>query len=99
MDCYWVTQAGQDPVQMMNKLGSRVKALHLKDRKKGFPPSQALDEGAAHFAPVGTGSIDWKAVLAAAKKHNIERLFVEQDNGDKPPLEELQISYTNLSKI
>jgi sugar phosphate isomerase/epimerase len=99
MDCYWITQAGRDPVQMLSKLGKRVKLLHLKDRKPGFPASQELDKRAEHFAPVGTGSIDWQAVLSAAKKLDIERLYVEQDSGDKPPLEELQISIKNLTAI
>lgn len=99
MDCYWITQAGEDPVAMMNKLGDRVKALHLKDRKPGAATSQTLDETAYHFAPVGTGTINWKDVLATAEKHGITELFVEQDYGDLAPLEELRISYKNLRAI
>ncbi len=99
MDCYWITQAGEDPVAMMNKLGDRVKALHLKDRKPGAAPSQTLDETAYHFAPVGTGTINWKEVLASAEKNGITELFVEQDYGDSAPLDELRISYKNLRTI
>ena len=36
MDCYWITQAGYDPVQMLNRLGRRVRMLHIKDRSRGF---------------------------------------------------------------
>jgi sugar phosphate isomerase/epimerase len=99
MDCYWITQAGRNPVQVMSDLGNRVKLLHLKDRKPGFPPSQQLDKDAEHFAPVGTGTIDWKAVLSVAKKLGIQRLYVEQDSGDQPPLKELQIALRNLKAI
>ncbi|HEX6880287.1 MAG TPA: TIM barrel protein [Terriglobales bacterium] len=99
MDCYWITQAGEDPVAMMNKLGDRVKALHLKDREPGAATSQTLDETAYHFAPVGTGTINWKDVLATAEKHGITELFVEQDYGDLAPIEELRISYKNLRAI
>jgi sugar phosphate isomerase/epimerase len=99
MDCYWITQAGQDPVKMMDKLGRRVKALHLKDRKAGFAPSQELNEAAQHFTPVGTGTIDYKAVLAAADRNGVKRLFVEQDFSEGPPIEALRTSYKNLSAI
>lgn len=99
MDCYWIAQAGQDPVAMLNTLGKRVRLLHLKDRKPGFPATQQLNKSAEHFTPVGTGTIDWKGVLATARKLDLERLYVEQDSGDRPPLEELRISLTNLERI
>jgi sugar phosphate isomerase/epimerase len=99
MDCYWMTEAGQDPVNMLNTLGTRVKLLHLKDRKPNFPPSQDLDKSAEHFAPVGAGTIDWKAVLGGAQKLRIERLFVEQDSCDRPVFEELKVSLRNLKSI
>jgi len=99
MDCYWVTQAGQDPLQMLEKLGPRIRLLHLKDRKPGFPPSQKINRQAEHFTPVGTGTIRWKEILAAAQSNGIEHMFVEQDSGDLPPLEELRISYKNLEPL
>lgn len=99
MDCYWITQAGHDAVKMMDQFGQRVKALHLKDRKAGFATSQELNDAAKHFTPVGTGSIDYKKVLAAADRHGIQRLFVEQDFCEGPPLDALQTSYKNLESI
>jgi sugar phosphate isomerase/epimerase len=98
MDCYWITQAGQDPVQMFKTLGSRIKLLHLKDRKAGFPPSQEMKH-AEHMTPVGTGTIQWKEVLAAAEQNGVAHMFVEQDSGDLPPIEELRISYKNLQPL
>ncbi len=99
MDCYWIAQAGRDPVQVLSDLGKRIRLLHLKDREPGFPPSQQLGQNAEHFTPVGTGTIDWKGILGTARKLGIERLYVEQDSGDKPPLEELRISIKNLKAI
>jgi sugar phosphate isomerase/epimerase len=99
MDCYWITQAGEDPVKMMDKLGSRVKALHLKDRKAGFPTSQELNDAAQHFTPVGTGAIDYKSVLAAADRKGVKRLYVEQDFSQGPPMEALRTSFKNLEAI
>ncbi len=99
MDCYWITQAGRDPLKMLQEHGDRIRLLHLKDRKPGFPPSQQLNAAAGHFTEVGTGSIDWKDILKAAQKNNVEYLFVEQDFTTLPPIESLRISYNNLQKL
>lgn len=99
MDCYWITQAGYDPVSMLEKHAGRIRLLHLKDRKPGFPPSQQLDEAAMHFTEVGSGTLDWKAILAAAERNRIDHMFVEQDFTDRPPMESLRISYDYLQKL
>jgi len=99
MDCYWVAQAGQDPVATLEKLGRRVSMLHLKDRRGRFPPSQELNKAAEHFTEVGNGSIDWNKVLTVAERLKIKHLFVEQDESERPPLESLKISYGNLMDV
>ncbi len=99
MDCYWITQAGQDPVAMLKKYGSRIQLLHLKDRKPGFPTSQMLEPAAEHFTEVGSGTIDWKTVLAVAQAQGVKGYFVERDSGTTPAMESLRISYQNLNKI
>jgi sugar phosphate isomerase/epimerase len=99
MDCYWITQAGGDPLQMFQQYGKRIKLLHLKDRKPGFPISQVKDAAAEHFTEVGAGTIHWQEILAAAEKNGVKHLFVERDSGDLPALESLRISYQNLQKI
>ena len=99
MDCYWITQAGRDPVKMLHQHGDRIRLLHLKDRKPGFPPSHQLDEAAFHFTEVGSGTLDWKDILATAAKTGVEHYFVERDSGDLPAMESLRISYRNLQKI
>ena len=99
MDCYWITQAGEDPVAMLRKLGKRIRLLHLKDRAPGFPASQELNAAAEHFTEVGNGSIDWKMILNAARQNGIEYKFVEQDHCDHPPIESLRISYRNVVEL
>ncbi len=99
MDCYWVTQAGKDPVEMLHRLGHRVRMLHLKDRKPGFPPSNDMDKSSAHFTEVGHGSINWKAVLDTARGMGIEYYFVEQDQTPGNPLDSIKSSYQYLRTI
>ena len=99
MDTYWITQAGRDPVLLLNQLGKRVRLLHLKDRKADFPTSQVLDASAQHFTEVGNGTIQWRALLALAQRLGIEHYYVEQDESDKSPMDSLKISYTFLHKM
>jgi len=99
MDCYWVAEAGQSPVAMLHKYGHRMASLHLKDRKPGAATSVQLNAQAQHFTEVGNGTLDWKKILPLAEKEGIRYMFVEQDTTERPPLESLQISYTNLEKF
>ena len=99
MDCYWITQAGQDPVAMLKKFGSRIQLLHLKDRQPGFPTTQMLGPDAEHITEVGSGTINWKAVIETAQQTGVKYFFVERDNGSTPAFESLRISYDYLSKL
>ena len=99
MDCYWMTQAGQDPVAMLKKYGSRIQLLHLKDRQAGFPTTQLLSPDAEHFTEVGSGTINWKAVIETGQQTGVKHFFVERDNGSTPAFESLRISYNYLSKM
>jgi sugar phosphate isomerase/epimerase len=99
MDCYWITQAGFDPVDMLNRLGKRVRMIHLKDRKPGFPSSNDMSLSSAHFTEVGNGAIDWPAIFAAAEKLKVEHYFVEQDHIDGSPIDSVRASHDYLLKI
>lgn len=99
MDCYWMTQAGLDPVAMLKQLGRRVRLIHLKDRKPGFPPSHDMGAASSHFTEVGHGSIHWKAVLTEAESQQVEHYFVEQDESDQSPVESIRESYQYLRKL
>jgi sugar phosphate isomerase/epimerase len=98
MDCYWVAQAGHDPVALFRQYGRRIQSLHLKDRKPNVSTSVETGPAAAHFTEVGNGTLDWPAILHLADKLHIPYMYVEQDQTERPPLESLQISYVNLVK-
>ena len=90
IDVYWVKHAGSDPVEQINKLGERVRLLHLKD----------LAGSDKRFAPIGTGTLDFKAILAAAEKSGVRFGIVEQDRTyDASPLDAAKTSLENLKKL
>jgi sugar phosphate isomerase/epimerase len=89
MDLFWVTKAEVDPLAYFEKYPGRFKAWHVKDMST---------EGV--FAPVGTGTIDFKRILDAKKKSGMEFYLVEQDNTfGLDPLEAIKISHAGLEKI
>lgn len=99
LDCYWVAEAGLDPVKMIRKLGTRAKLLHIKDRQPGAAVSQKLDKAAEHFTEVGTGTLDFRAIGEAARDVGVRHYFVEQDEISKPLYESLTTSYRNASRL
>lgn len=99
VDCYWVAQAGQDPLTVMRKLGERLKMLHLKDRAAGAPISYDMGPESAHFMPIGQGTLNWKAILAEGERLGVEHYFVEQDETQGPAIRAVRESYEYLSRL
>jgi len=99
MDCYWVTQAGSDPVALMDRYKDRVHMLHIKDRRAGFATSQQMGEAAEHFAELGTGSIQWQPIIAKAKSIGVKHFFVEQDTIVGDPIQSVKTSYTHARQL
>jgi len=104
MDCGWVTVAGHDPVDYLTKFPERYKLLHIKDFKKGFTPTQKLgetSEGAPVPTELGRGSIDYSRIFKAAKKAQIDSIFVEQEPPFKemPALEAIKVDYKYLHTL
>lgn len=92
LDVYWVQHGHADPVAWINKLAGRVPLLHIKDM---------VNDATRGFAEVGTGTVDFKAILKAAPAAGVKYLIVEQDanwiNGDA--LESVKVSLANLKKL
>lgn len=99
VDVFWVATAGLDPVATMADLGSRVTLLHLKDRAKDAQVT--FNEGdvpAGAFKEVGSGGLDFPAILKAARTAGVKGFFVEQDHTPDPSAS-LRQSYQYLSTI
>jgi len=83
MDVFWVAYAGQDPVAVLAKYPGRWRMFHLKDLRKGA--ATGIFTGHApigDFVPIGTGQVDWPAVLAAGRRAGIEYSFIEDESSN-----------------
>jgi sugar phosphate isomerase/epimerase len=83
MDVFWVVRGGGDPVALLERYGTRIRLAHLKDLRRGtpigIPTGEAPDEVSV---ALGTGMIDWSAVLKAAVKAGVKWYFVEDEHPD-----------------
>lgn len=96
IDFYWVTKAGQDPVEMFNRFPGRFKLFHMKDMFEQTAPYFETERD--DLAPVGEGLIDFKRILAAKDVAGMEYMFVEDDSqGNGFPFEGLEKSINNLT--
>ena len=74
-DVAWATKAGVDPLKIIDKYRSRLVAAHVKDIA---PPGVAADEDG--WADLGTGTMDWTALIAALKAAGCLWFVLEHDN-------------------
>jgi len=83
VDVFHTYHGGDDPAKVIAKYAGRVRSLHLKDMKKGFPVEKGKGTAPADAdVPVGTGQIDWPAVLRAAMKAGATEYVLEDESTD-----------------
>lgn len=71
MDIYWVEAAGQDSAEWLERYSGRFTSCHMKDLGR---------TGSGHESVVlGTGTIDFPAIVDVAKDHGMEYYLVEQE--------------------
>ncbi|MDF1574086.1 MAG: sugar phosphate isomerase/epimerase [Bacteroidales bacterium] len=96
IDLYWVTKAGQDPVEMFKKYPGRFQLFHLKDMYEETPPY--FDVIKDDISPVGAGKIDFKRIMAEKELAGMKHFFVEDDNqGNGKPFEGIETSINNIT--
>jgi len=99
LDVFWVAITGAQPVETINQYRGRVALMHLKD-KAPDAPAQLRESDVAHssFRDVGSGALDFSAILSAARGAGAQHFFVEHD-WPPDPLQTLRASYQFLAKL
>jgi sugar phosphate isomerase/epimerase len=75
LDVYWATIGNQDPVALIDRLGRRVRLLHMKD---------VAADTERRDAPAGEGTLPWPAIVEAGRQAGVEWYVVEQDEPADP---------------
>ena len=83
VDVFHALYGGQDPAALITRYGRRVVSLHLKDLKKDVPIVKGTGVGRPEEdVPVGSGQVDWPAVLRAAIKADATLYYIEDESAD-----------------
>jgi sugar phosphate isomerase/epimerase len=73
LDLFWARDGGADSLQLFQRYHDRFRLVHIKDR--------AAD---GSQVTVGRGTMDWPALLTAARRAGVEHWIIEQDNAADP---------------
>jgi sugar phosphate isomerase/epimerase len=83
VDVFHTLHGGADPVALINRYAARVKSLHLKDLQKGVAITKGTGTATPDLdVPLGTGQVNWPAVLRAATKAGASLYYVEDESAD-----------------
>ena len=81
MDVFWVVHPGQDPVKLLAKYGKRFELMHVKDMKKGVKTGDLTGKSdVSNDVTLGTGQMDWPAILQAAEKAGVKYYLIEDES-------------------
>jgi sugar phosphate isomerase/epimerase len=87
MDFYWMASGRADPLAYFDRHPGRFHLCHLKD----------MDRGGA-MADVGSGRLDFPALLARRDQAGLRHFYVEHDR-PRDPLASIRASYRYLRRL
>ncbi|WP_295767185.1 sugar phosphate isomerase/epimerase [uncultured Mucilaginibacter sp.] len=80
LDILWAFLPGHDPAQLTDKYPARIKALHVKDLKKGIATNNSGKTDHNNNVVLGQGQINIPAVIKAAKRAKIKHYYLEDES-------------------
>jgi sugar phosphate isomerase/epimerase len=104
MDVYWMTAGGVDVLSYLEKYKGRFRLMHVKDMAKsvrfsgdGGDPTQWISLF-PYLEDAGSGVLDLKAIIPAARKSGVDHFIVERDLAPQPEVN-LRKSFEFLSTL
>jgi len=94
VDLYWATAGGADPVALLQKLGERVVAVHIKDGP--MRPGITAADMPSDQKPAGQGDVPLAAVLAS--KPELPYAVIEFDHYEGDIFDGIAQSYRFLTE-
>jgi sugar phosphate isomerase/epimerase len=85
MDVLWTVFPAQDAAALLTKYAGRWALMHLKDLKKGVATGSLTGKtDVTNDVTLGTGQMNWPAILSAAKKAGVKYYFIEDESPTAP---------------
>lgn len=98
-DVFWLQSAGTEPSVELRRYKGRAEYMHLKDYCIAPNGTTVLEKTKAVSCPVGTGNLNWDAIIKTAKEIGIWNFVLEDDMGVLDPFESARISIENMKKM
>jgi len=100
LDVFWMSAAGCDPVQWINKVKGRIPIVHFKDLAFDWKAEDGgMGQVYRRFAEIGQGNVNWPPVAEACVNAGVEWYVVEQDRTVLDEFECLKISIDYMRGI
>jgi sugar phosphate isomerase/epimerase len=90
-DTYWIHYGGGENVAWCQKLKNRLPMIHLKDYRFTI-------ENKPTFCEIGLGTLNFKAIIAAAEDSGCQWFIVEQDVTPGDPVDSLALSFNYIKE-
>lgn len=93
-DSYWFAEGGADPLEWMERLGSRMQLWHINDRGARLAGPAMTPILKTDSAELGTGNMPLEALAEQAKRANVEAVVLESHRNwvEKSPVKSFQVS-------
>jgi sugar phosphate isomerase/epimerase len=98
MDVFWVVHPGQDPIAFLKKYGKRIDLMHMKDMQKDLKGDLTGHADVETNVAIGTGRIDYTAVVKEARKQGVKYLFIEDESSRSMTQVPISLKYLNSIK-
>lgn len=102
VDAYWLSDSGKNPLDVMKKLGDRMKLWHVTDRGVRIKNTPITPIVKYDSVELGTGNLDLDALYEYCQERNIEYCILESHKNwiNGSPLDSLLLSskYLNSKK-
>jgi sugar phosphate isomerase/epimerase len=83
VDVFWAKAGGADPAALIDRLAGRVPLTHLKDMARGLDDAPLIgDRARAANVILGTGVLDFPAIIGASRRASVEIQFIEDEHPD-----------------
>lgn len=93
LDTFWAVNGNADPVALLGKYPTRYVSTHLKDMLRGTPHDGTGTAPVEAKVVLGTGEIDIRGVLEAARDTSVEWHIIEDESSNPDANIPLSLAY------
>ncbi|MDL2302532.1 sugar phosphate isomerase/epimerase, partial [Lachnospiraceae bacterium OttesenSCG-928-D06] len=101
LDSYWPTEAGVSAIDLMKKLGERMKLYHINDRGNRIHGPAMTPILKSDSMELGQGNMNLEELITYALGVGVETIVLESHKNwvDKSPVKSLEVSGMYLNKF